>query len=56
MQPERKVPKQDLKNRLYQTWLGSSQQAVNTQRFWIYLSFIGISLCLICLVRAVKHF
>jgi hypothetical protein len=35
-------------------WLGSDESAVNISRFWIYLAFIGIGLCMICFVRAVE--
>lgn len=42
------------KQRLQRTWLGSDHSAVNYRRFWVYLGFLAVSLCLICLVRAVK--
>ena len=34
-------------------WLGSDQSAVNINRFWLYLGAIGVTLCAVCLVRAI---
>jgi len=36
-------------------WLGQEDSAVNITRFWIYLGFIGLGLCLLCLVRSIAH-
>ena len=35
-------------------WLGSDHSAVNVNRFWVYLAGIGLTLCAVCLVRAIE--
>ena len=35
-------------------WLGDETSSINTNRFWLYLVTIGLTLCLVCLIRAVR--
>lgn len=35
-------------------WLGEESSSINKNRFWLYLLAIGLTLCLVCLIRAAQ--